>query len=559
MSRQSAVLSECAAVSVQLTGMAISPLTPEGALLYLALPDIWDAGRDAFYRRYAGRMLLRKYDKLPTGIDKTAVAVRSFLDGEAQCLATNERFARPIPAEFLGRLDWARKWIERTLGPFSWDHAIQYCDFSAGAAVGLPRRSAQPVKKIGLPKPTATNHCEALLMALSRYDHRVKYRGGVQWVESAEATTVPKDARGDRFIAVEPRYNMFFQKGIGGMIRTRVKRAGLDLNQCWKQNMDLARKGSADGSLATLDLKAASDTIASGLIEAVIPSDWLSAMKMVRTEKINLRRTGVDKVVLLRKFSTMGNGFTWELESIVFLALTLACYPDGLREGTVSVFGDDIICPTHVAAEVMRLLVFCGFTINTDKSFVEGPFRESCGGHYWEGTDVTPAYVKKLGSLSDEIHACNSLSTVAYRMVGCGFGRDARLRPHYERAIQSLPNFARNTFVPFGSESVGLMRDFDDACPSKPEHWLEGWCQRSLHEIPTSQEEIVWLDNKGRKKRTRRARVFNGRSALVHKLWADRRMSETGTVSRGIEKPSATKLRVLDTPVPMWCDAGMWL
>ena len=89
----------------------------------------------------------------------------------------------------------------------------------------------------------------------------------------------------------------------------------------------------------------------------------------------------------------MGNGFTFPLETLIFWALTAsACEGD---VDSVSVYGDDIICPRERADDVIDTLTMCGFKINLEKSFVEGPFRESCGCDYYKGIDIRPFYKKE--------------------------------------------------------------------------------------------------------------------------------------------------------------------
>lgn len=53
-------------------------------------------------------------------------------------------------------------------------------------------------------------------------------------------------------------------------------------------------------------------------------------------------------------------------------------------------YGDDIIIPQYAAALCSDILNEMGFTVNTDKSYLTGPFKESCGGNYFCGVDITP-------------------------------------------------------------------------------------------------------------------------------------------------------------------------
>lgn len=203
--------------------------------------------------------------------------------------------------------------------------------------------------------------------------------------------TVPKNDRIERVCAKEPDWNMFFQKGFGGYIRHRLKKiSGIDLND-QSINQSLAREGSINNMLATLDLSAASDSMTTELVYKLLPTDWYNHLDAIRS-KGTIKD---DKYHYWQLFSTMGNGFTFELESLIFYSLAWSvCYLDGIK-GRISIYGDDIICPSKSCDTLIALLNHAGFIINTDKSFVEGPFRESCGGHYYNGNDVTPIYIKQ--------------------------------------------------------------------------------------------------------------------------------------------------------------------
>jgi hypothetical protein len=94
----------------------------------------------------------------------------------------------------------------------------------------------------------------------------------------------------------------------------------------------------------------------------------------------------------------MGNGFTFELQSLLFYAAVLTVFdlfPSIGKDRRCRVYGDDIILPTAYAGIFVEFLSWLGFTTNPDKSFVDGPFRESCGKHYFLGDDVTPFYIRE--------------------------------------------------------------------------------------------------------------------------------------------------------------------
>lgn len=85
----------------------------------------------------------------------------------------------------------------------------------------------------------------------------------------------------------------------------------------------------------------------------------------------------------------------FELETLIFLAIARACVPPEYWAGGVLCYGDDIIVPTEFAGDVVATLRFFGFTPNPRKTFVEGWFRESCGGDFYRGQPVRALYVKE--------------------------------------------------------------------------------------------------------------------------------------------------------------------
>jgi hypothetical protein len=201
--------------------------------------------------------------------------------------------------------------------------------------------------------------------------------------------TVPKKTDIDRVACKEPDINMFVQKGVGNFFRNSLRRHNINLND-QSINRSLARRGSKDGSLATLDLSSASDSVTRSLVAEMLPVCWYTLLDSLRSPVTLI--DGEEHVNEM--FSSMGNGFTFELESLLFFVLTKATCYFGRHRGIVSIYGDDIICPSSVVTDLRWVLMYFGFSVNTEKSHSEGTFRESCGGHYDRGIDITPFYLK---------------------------------------------------------------------------------------------------------------------------------------------------------------------
>lgn len=218
--------------------------------------------------------------------------------------------------------------------------------------------------------------------------------------------TVPKNDRIERVACKEPDLNLFMQKAAGDFIRRRLRLVGINLND-QSINRRLAREGSVDGKLATLDLSSASDSVTTQLVCRLLPVDWFVFLEALRCRETRMPDGSWHENEM---FSSMGNGFTFELESLIFYSLTKAVDDLNGKPGRVSVYGDDIIVPTRSAGWLTHVLNFCGFQVNKEKSFVRGKFRESCGGHYLSGVDVTPFYIRRpITEVSDLVRILNQL------------------------------------------------------------------------------------------------------------------------------------------------------
>lgn len=230
----------------------------------------------------------------------------------------------------------------------------------------------------------ASDTCEATLV------HTVPIA-----VKPGKLICVPKSAKTHRTIMIEPNLNGFVQQGVRRVMESRMKRAGLPVND-QTINQRLAKQGSLDGYLATADLSSASDLICYQLIKQVVPEDWFRLLCLCRSGAVLID----DEVHTLEKFSSMGNACTFPLETLLFWAITVvSTAADGVHPSEVSVFGDDIIVPVKGFTSMTWALNALGFELNKLKSYADGHFRESCGHDYYRGINIRPYYQKKLVSV----------------------------------------------------------------------------------------------------------------------------------------------------------------
>jgi hypothetical protein len=289
------------------------------------------------------------------------------------------------------------------------------CDFGPGASLGCHGDATSFGRKITLPELSVTpGACYYAASGLLQFEHLKdrffekrtlpngweiccydtsvalqRLRGSLQLVQHNKVSFVPKTAKTHRSIAVEPLLNTFVQKGTDQLLRKLLKRVGLDLSD-QSRNQQMAREGSLDSSeegFCTIDLSSASDSISIGLVRHLLPPAWFEYLNALRSHYFQL--PGSEDNILYQKFCSMGNGFCFPLQTLIFasIAYAVGCGKVGVD---FRVYGDDIIVRKKHFEDLLSMLKTCGFQTNNQKTFSEGPFRESCGADWYEGIDVRP-------------------------------------------------------------------------------------------------------------------------------------------------------------------------
>jgi len=372
----------------------------------------YDTSVDDFRAAVQIQAFYKKNPWIDLGYDPKGKALEAFVMAELRCQETNRRLSSELPARDVSQvIVSARRKIARILGDVPDPDSLQP-RFGPGANTSIRRAQASLSGKLSaqlacsedmLPYVSAwlsltptwvMHHCTKSAVTLPLWEADPSYtRQNIELeVHHGKLVFVPKSAKTHRPIVVEPILNGFFQLGVGSFLKRRLKHCGLDLTD-QENNRKLACKGSLDGSLATIDLSSASDTLAYETVSRLLPFEWVEFLGSIRTGTITYEDFSP---LPLEKFSSMGNGYTFELESLIFWALSLACTEAFNGDtGNIGVFGDDIIVETEVVPLLIRSLDWLGFEVNTSKSFWAGPFRESCGADWLQGNDVRPFFIKE--------------------------------------------------------------------------------------------------------------------------------------------------------------------
>lgn len=187
------------------------------------------------------------------------------------------------------------------------------------------------------------------------------------------------------------------------------------------RNRQGALYGSRNGSVDTIDLSAASDSVTWDLVKAIFPRPWVLLFGATRTSQVELP-DGIRMKV--KKFAPMGSALCFPVQSLIYLGMTYLAYlchhhrksvHDLRVEDVVDIFndispdytmcsrwyesmscyGDDIICDSRTTSDLIHILQSLNFSVNTDKSFTGADgFRESCGMFSLRGEDTSPLKFK---------------------------------------------------------------------------------------------------------------------------------------------------------------------
>lgn len=438
--------------------------------------------------------LLRKDQSLETTWDRRKAALDNFWNAERSCFRANERLAPYLEGVSHPSCDEAilrfvrkiRKNVRFLIGDSVPDDPKGR--HGPGSTFGDRGQCATVPDKMQS-QPTVNNSGTVWLQqwsltawgrtcAAAERDELI--------VRGNRFTTVPKDAKKDRGIAIEPSVNVFYQLALGQVIRRRLKMRGIDLAHAQEIHKQVACEASKEGHLSTIDLSNASDTVCTNLVKLMLPEAWYEALTSLRSGF-----TLVDNNwVRLEKFSSMGNGYTFELETVVFLAICMTAMESNGVEPQLGinllVYGDDIIVPSDMSSEVLAALKFFGFTPNASKTFVSGSFRESCGGDYFLGVDVRPHYIKE--ELSEPQHLI-VLANALWRLrkkFGHGSVYNALGKARF-KVLDQLPEKIRSLR---GPEALGDLVIHDDEAYWRPR------IRHSIREfkayLPVAKRRVGW-------------------------------------------------------------------
>lgn len=401
------------------------------------------------------------------------------LTSDERELRTNQKFiqdqvriglTKPMTIRSHMVVQEARKIIKSVLGTYNDEDLHRLCTFSRNAVKGVSYRDVYLDKKIYPGSPVTGTPAEIEwfdnliagdpILARSLCDE-ASGRPNYVSVSHLAQVNVPKTAIINRPVRPNTLIGTFRSIGLGRLIAEKLKVLKINISTQQYEHQRLAKQGSRSLHNATMDLSSASDSFTPSLINRLLPREWYHAIKLGRTPYFTLGKANPN-ASYSPSFMAMGIGYTFPLMTLCFQAILLAIQKFLKIHGDISVFGDDLIFPSRMYHYVIQIFSDLGFKVNEDKTFVFEPFRESCGGDYYDEVDVRPASPEGLSEL---LEGENAISAYVYKLY------NSLIRRWEEVELPLTFEFLRLQITRLGLKPYSVPSHFPDESGFKDGNW----------------------------------------------------------------------------------------
>lgn len=232
-------------------------------------------------------------------------------------------------------------------------------------------------------------------------------------------------------------------------------------------NRLLALTGSRTGRIVTVDQSMASDCVRNEIVRSWFPKRLAKALLLLRAPAYEYN----GKVYRDEIYAGMGSPLCFTVLTICMAAMGIAAArdsgvtsADALRRflETFSAYGDDVTIRVEFYDAFLDRCKRNGFIVNEGKTFRDGWFRESCGGEYLRGADVTPLRVsRRFAGFKRNISSMAYLTQLANEAFGLGYEVVRRFVIGKLRELRdgSIPDFVDDV----GLLTEGRLLGFDAA------------------------------------------------------------------------------------------------
>lgn len=376
---------------------------------------------------------------------------------------------RSLPYRSFLVLQRARTICRRILGSYNMEDHIRECKFGQRADVGNNARNAYLDVKLSTVLTGSAEHIKWFKSNYLPGDSLLQeiITGKYDVVNALSLVNVPKSYKALRSIMPNTRLGVLYTYGLGRLIQERLKMEGLDIRRLQDKHRYYARIYSKNRKCVTADLSAASDSFTSELVNRLLPREWYNALKLGRVDRFVLN----DTQYYMRSFMTMGVGFTFQLQTLLFYSIIKAIMELSSTRGRISVYGDDLVYPTTLHGYVSQIFTDIGFVLNEDKTFIGQSFRESCGGDFYHGIDVRPFQPEG----SSQLQTSARFVVLVYKTI------NGLLRRWDKTEIPGTYNYCLNVVASISGRIHQVPPSFPDTSgvrvhtPNFGQAWYEPW------------------------------------------------------------------------------------
>lgn len=343
---------------------------------------------DNIFKRYTFRHDVHQASELEQ------ISLAKFQETQKRIAAHNWTLGSCVSMRSFLVMQAARRICTEILGAYDPNEHFQNCFFGRRAAHGVPFANSHLDRKVGIYELSGSepqldwfkHHISSDKLLTDAIETNVPFVCQYKSTAATRLTFVPKTWKALRSIMPNTTVGGFYTSGLGIMIAERLCNVKIDIRRQQQRHRWWIRQYSKDRSHVTADLSAASDSITSVLLRRILPSDWFKALNCGRLSHYEYR----GKLNYMETFCTMGMGFTFPLQTLVFYSLLSAIKALLSLKGRISVYGDDLIYPRKMHTHVRAIFGDLGFLLNEEKTYVHESFRESCGADFYCGIDVRP-------------------------------------------------------------------------------------------------------------------------------------------------------------------------
>lgn len=265
-----------------------------------------------------------------------------------------------------------------------------------------------------------------------------KIHGYQRQLRVSLGTTVPKNYAKRRGINMEPAHLTALQQCVKTSLYSYIEgHPHLSKHICFSHaeyNAEQAQIASEFGYYATIDISSASDRISKTMLKCWMGgSDLYRAWLLTKSDAVAIPDGDGYEIWTPRRAFSMGSAVCFPIETLCYAALCETALEHVGIDPAVSayrVYGDDIIIECQAATALVQLLEVCGCKVNMDKTYMgrgDHIFRESCGGEFLDGVDVTPVRISRRFTAEEPLKRFADFQELANRCYALFPGTRAAL------------------------------------------------------------------------------------------------------------------------------------